>query len=178
MTFRFEVQDPPPPVPNNSTGTNNPNGIPGWSYTPIPIYFVYEWTAEAIRGTHAPCCGANTAHTTLGQMPDTGGDFRWTEPQIPYYSPMTTDTWSGSRAGVFYTYTGIRDYRFIFDNNVGGAGSWGPSVMDFNIRLAFSDQPFTSIPSAAVPEPETYAMLLAGLGLLGFTARRKKSRTE
>ncbi|MBS0496347.1 MAG: FxDxF family PEP-CTERM protein [Proteobacteria bacterium] len=27
----------------------------------------------------------------------------------------------------------------------------------------------------AVPEPETYAMLLAGLGLLGFAARRKKS---
>ncbi len=26
---------------------------------------------------------------------------------------------------------------------------------------------------AAVPEPETYAMLLAGLGLLGFTARRR-----
>jgi len=29
---------------------------------------------------------------------------------------------------------------------------------------------------AAVPEPETYAMLLAGLGLLGFTMRRKSSR--
>ncbi|UJP07531.1 MAG: PEP-CTERM sorting domain-containing protein [Nitrosomonas sp.] len=27
---------------------------------------------------------------------------------------------------------------------------------------------------AAVPEPETYAMLLAGLGLLGFTASRRK----
>lgn len=27
-----------------------------------------------------------------------------------------------------------------------------------------------------VPEPKTYAMLLAGLGLLGFTARRKKNR--
>ncbi|MDO9310599.1 MAG: FxDxF family PEP-CTERM protein [Nitrosomonas sp.] len=26
----------------------------------------------------------------------------------------------------------------------------------------------------AIPEPETYAMLLAGLGLLGFTARRRK----
>ena len=27
---------------------------------------------------------------------------------------------------------------------------------------------------AAIPEPETYAMLLAGLGLLGFAARRRK----
>jgi hypothetical protein len=28
--------------------------------------------------------------------------------------------------------------------------------------------------TGAIPEPETYAMLLAGLGLLGFMARRKK----
>ena len=31
-----------------------------------------------------------------------------------------------------------------------------------------------SLNVAAVPEPETYAMLLAGLGLLGGMARRKK----
>lgn len=30
--------------------------------------------------------------------------------------------------------------------------------------------------SAPIPEPETYAMLLAGLGLLGFAARRRKSK--
>jgi hypothetical protein len=29
---------------------------------------------------------------------------------------------------------------------------------------------------AAVPEPETYAMLMAGLGLLGFMARRRKQQ--
>ena len=29
--------------------------------------------------------------------------------------------------------------------------------------------------TTAVPEPETYAMLLAGLGLLGFLAHRRKS---
>ena len=27
----------------------------------------------------------------------------------------------------------------------------------------------------AVPEPETYAMMLAGLGLMGFVARRRKA---
>lgn len=30
---------------------------------------------------------------------------------------------------------------------------------------------------AAVPEPETYAMLLAGLGVMGFVARRKRKAT-
>jgi hypothetical protein len=29
-------------------------------------------------------------------------------------------------------------------------------------------------PAAPVPEPETYAMLLAGLGVIGFTARRRQ----
>lgn len=30
--------------------------------------------------------------------------------------------------------------------------------------------------AAVIPEPETYAMLMAGLGLLGFVARRRKMR--
>jgi hypothetical protein len=34
-----------------------------------------------------------------------------------------------------------------------------------------------TVVQAPVPEPETYAMLLVGLGLLGFSARRKKDFT-
>lgn len=32
------------------------------------------------------------------------------------------------------------------------------------------------VPTTPIPEPETYAMLLAGLGLLGFAARRRKQK--
>ncbi|MDP3281524.1 MAG: FxDxF family PEP-CTERM protein [Nitrosomonas sp.] len=44
----------------------------------------------------------------------------------------------------------------------GGIGENGSSVYADNFTIT------------AIPEPETYAMLLAGLGLLGFTARRRK----
>ena len=43
---------------------------------------------------------------------------------------------------------------------------FGTSYNIDNINVALS----------AIPEPETYAMLLAGLGLMGFIARRKKLR--
>ncbi|MDP2824864.1 MAG: FxDxF family PEP-CTERM protein [Sulfuritalea sp.] len=36
--------------------------------------------------------------------------------------------------------------------------------------------PFVGTAVTAVPEPETYAMMLAGLGLLGFMARRKSQQ--
>jgi hypothetical protein len=36
---------------------------------------------------------------------------------------------------------------------------------------------FDNVSVTAVPEPETWAMLLAGLGLLGFAARREKQKT-
>ena len=32
--------------------------------------------------------------------------------------------------------------------------------------------------AAAVPEPETYAMMLAGLGMLGFLARRRSAKNR
>lgn len=38
-----------------------------------------------------------------------------------------------------------------------------------------ADQRITSFSVSAVPEPETYTMMLAGLGLVGFAARRRKA---
>lgn len=52
---------------------------------------------------------------------------------------------------------------------MGFTGATGGSYADERVTS------FSLNPVAAVPEPETYAMLLAGLGALGFMARRRKS---
>ncbi|WP_229259411.1 PEP-CTERM sorting domain-containing protein [Duganella aceris] len=45
------------------------------------------------------------------------------------------------------------------------------STLDFTFRT-FTDTTFVA--AAPVPEPETYAMLLGGLGLLGYMTKRRK----
>ena len=56
-------------------------------------------------------------------------------------------------------------------NNCSGAGSLGSGLSDFG-SYGFSGG--QTAPVSAVPEPKTYAMLLAGLGLIGFTTLRRK----
>jgi len=47
-----------------------------------------------------------------------------------------------------------------------GNTSWG----GYDIKISFNTSP--------VPEPETYAMLLAGLGVVGMVARRRKLKVN
>ena len=42
------------------------------------------------------------------------------------------------------------------------------------MALDFMDAGFSNV--SAIPEPETYAMMVAGLGLLGFMLRRRGQR--
>jgi len=48
----------------------------------------------------------------------------------------------------------------------------------FLLKVQTSGGSAEYIPATPVPEPEIYAMLAAGLGLMGFVARRRRTRTE
>lgn len=54
----------------------------------------------------------------------------------------------------------------------------GTNGIDFDSSEAYvlGDRPLLSVEVAPVPEPETYALMLAGLGLVGALARRRASR--
>jgi len=55
------------------------------------------------------------------------------------------------------------------------AGNYFYEVSGGNYGTQIGQVSFSSTIINAVPEPETYAMLLAGLGALGFVARRRKT---
>ena len=73
---------------------------------------------------------------------------------------------------------GLGDYTlgFVFGTGSVLVGADKPSI-PIAANFNFPSSPVTpNVPNVnAVPEPETYAMMLAGLGLIGLTARRRKT---
>lgn len=49
-------------------------------------------------------------------------------------------------------------------------------IQDLHVNAVYNGQSVKFGPTAPVPEPETYAMMLAGLMGVGFVARRKKAK--
>lgn len=73
------------------------------------------------------------------------------------YFSATPDPRNPTSHYMFSFYSG---YQFSLDST---SGAYAMAVHDGDIAYV----------AAPVPEPETYAMMLAGLGLLGFVGRRK-----
>jgi PEP-CTERM motif len=75
--------------------------------------------------------------------------------------------------------TGIVDTSSSYLSFSGGTtpGNYSLNIAGFKLNPSASASYAGNISISPVPEPETYAMMLAGLGLLGFSIRRRKSDT-
>jgi hypothetical protein len=70
---------------------------------------------------------------------------------------------TGSGSPLSFTANGISFSGNDLSITLNSSGEW----------VFLSEVQFNTV--SAVPEPETYAMFLAGLGLMGFIARRRKT---
>ena len=105
--------------------------------------------------------------------------YYWNTPHTdPVPSNASTFVWGGKSwsDGILDTYAG---------SNTVSLAAAGTSLVKYYVSFVLDTstlpQADTLHPSwgtftvTSVPEPETYAMMIAGLGLMGFTARRRKA---
>jgi hypothetical protein len=98
----------------------------------------------------------------------------------PYNLNANTSTVNGSAASlVGYVGNGTFNALVSTMTNIAIAGGGGNISLVAHTTVAPQiSLTYTFQTAAPVPEPETYAMMLAGLGLMGFVARRRKQKAD
>ncbi|MET0265730.1 MAG: FxDxF family PEP-CTERM protein [Duganella sp.] len=106
---------------------------------------------------------------------DLGGAYYVTGDQTVSYDAVTHEL---KMTGTLYDHIHDTIYRVGDSATVDLAARFGSQMyLGFTgaTGVSYADQRITSLAVTAVPEPETYAMLLAGLGMMGFVARRRSA---
>jgi hypothetical protein len=133
-----------------------------WNAGPLPRWSNADGLNAVLLSTGAADVNGDNPNVAAGNKIGDVLPF-WTQNGLTAPYGSLVGQWSSGgdyfTVGTHYTGTAVDNTLnlFYFDSNTGGnRGSVLASV-------------------SAVPEPETYAMLLAGLGLMGFIARRRKT---
>jgi hypothetical protein len=125
----------------------------------------------------------NAANTWVDQL-NTGGISDWRLPSTSEFSHLFYDELGGTVNNSIYNIH--TNTTFALFSNIQGGGYWTTTpIGDVSTHSSFQfdrGYGFTvnmnegryAMAVATIPEPETYSMLVAGLGLVGFVARRRK----
>jgi hypothetical protein len=122
-----------------------------------------------------------------------GGASRWTPTEGPISGGSAVDAGCGGQSAGFACVEALQKGMFNVNPNsnpstlytfrfavTADTDNFNTAFFGSHVGAGYSDRygngssfGITSV-TAPIPEPETYAMLLAGLGLMGFVARRRQ----
>lgn len=113
----------------------------------LPIASISNFTVKLFDVESSTCGGPGSACSSLAL-----GGLLATSTTVPNYASVLD-----------FTSLGAGTFAFEVTGTVSGLVAGQPASYAGNLQTV-----------AAVPEPETYALLAAGLGFVGFAARRRK----
>ena len=150
----------------NDAFTVSVNPLDLWNAGPLPRWSNADGLilgSPPVTGGYTDASGDVLPAGTIG--PGTFADWTQGSPALEAAYGSLVGSWNGGTSffKIGTSYSGVAAGStlnlYYFDSNNGD--NTGSILADVNVT--------------AVPEPETYAMMLAGLGLIGFSARRRKN---
>jgi probable HAF family extracellular repeat protein len=173
---------------SGATGINNAGQVVGYSNPTIVggPYQAVLWNGTttptvlgSLGGNKSSATGINNAGQVVGYSNATigGGSYQavlWDGTTAIDLNSFLSASTLGAGWDLI-TATGINDNGWIVGDAYNSISSG--TGYDYAFLLSPGPQNFVSAPPPipTIPEPETYAMLLAGLALIGFIAYRRKS---
>lgn len=152
--------------------TSNILGVSGWRLpkTLVPDSSCSRYASEG-TSTGWGCAGSEMSHLFYAELGGVAGNSILSVHNDNFnlfQNIQSGNYWSQSEEQLNNP---IGAWAFGFGSGFQGGGGKNDNLLyAWMVRDGDIEPP----PITAIPEPETYALLLAGLGLLGFTVKRRK----
>jgi hypothetical protein len=177
MVYLATLDGPSEAPTNNSPGTGTAKITFDLDLVTMRVEASFAGLTGNVSAAHIHCCTTNALAGTAG---------------VATITPTFTGFPSGVTAGTYdvtFDMTLASSYNTAFVNNNGGTVS---SAMNALLAGLENDKAYFNIHTgtfpggeirgflvaAPVPEPATYALMLAGMGVMGAVARRKARRAS